>query len=170
MPGLIESSVRFKEKVLLAWDLWIGVACALAVFAFVPESQISPLIDSLTSAGLAVAATLVGVVIAALAVVVAFLDDEFLGLMDRATRRYGGIEGQLFPFWFVTGLGILMILVSVGTVAFAAMADATTRRWIAASLTLLLVWMALGVLNLVGYLTSAGVSRAMHIRRKDGEE
>lgn len=166
VPGLIRSSVLFKEKVLLSPDLWIGLVVGAAAWYFVPEAQIKTALDGLTSAGLAVAATLVGVVIAALAVMVSFLSEEFIALMDRATEKYGAMEGQLFPFWFVTGLGILTVLLSVGTIAFAQAADPAVRRVLVGVLTGLLVWTSLGVLNLVGYIHHTGVSRAILARKK----
>ena len=75
VPGLIRSSVLFKEKVVLSPDLWIGLVVGAAAWYLVPEAQIKTALDGLTSAGLAVAATLVGVVIAALAVMVSFLSE-----------------------------------------------------------------------------------------------
>lgn len=166
VAGLLASTVKFKEKVVLSPDLWIAIAAGVAVFQLLPDVQLHGVVRALASAGVSIATALVGVVIAALAVVVAFLDDEFLQLMDQATRRLGAIEGQLFPFWFVTGLGVLTILASTAASAFLGMADLVTLRWTAAALALLIVWTALGVLNLVGYLTATGVSRAAHIRRK----
>ena len=102
--GFFASVVLFRDK-LVAWDLAFAMVAAAAVYLFVPDPQVKPALSALTGAGLAVATTLIGVVIAALAVVVAFLNDEFIALIDRATRdREGGMEGQLFPFWFVSGL------------------------------------------------------------------
>lgn len=169
VPGLIRSSILFKDKVLLSPDLWIGLVAGGLAFVFVPEASLRDALDGLTSAGLAVATALVGVVIAALAVVVAFLDDEFIALMDRATKgRYGGMEGQLFPFWFVSGLGIATVLLSVGAIAFAQQAPKEAERVIVAVLTFLLVWTSLGVLNLVGYIHATGVTRALLIRKRSG--
>jgi hypothetical protein len=166
VPGLIRSSILFKEKVLLSPDILIGVLAGVGAWYFVPETQVKTALDGLTTAGLAIAATLVGVVIAALAVMVAFLSDEFLAKMDRATAKYGAMEGQLFPFWFVTGLGIVTILLSVGTIAFAQAADPVAQRVLVGLLTGLLVWTSLGVLNLVGYIHHTGVSRAIDARKK----
>jgi hypothetical protein len=166
VPGLIRSSILFKEKWILSPDLWLGVLAGVVAWFAVPDAQIKTALGALTSAGLAVAATLVGVVIAALAVVVAFLDDEFIEMMDRATEKYGAMEGQLFPFWFVTGLGIATVLISVGAIAFAQGAGTGVQRVLVAVLTWLLVWTALGVLNLVGYIHHTGVSRAILVRKK----
>jgi hypothetical protein len=168
VPGLLRTSILFKDKVLLSPDLWIGALVGVAAWILVPETSLREALNGLTSAGLAVATALVGVVIAALAVVVAFLDDEFIALMDRATsKRYGGMEGQLFPFWFVAGLGVGTILLSVGAIAFAQPASVEVMRALVAVLSFLLVWTSLGVLNLVGYIHATGVSRALYIRKKN---
>ena len=170
VPGLLRTSVLFKDKILLSPDLWIGLVEGIAAFALVPEANLRDALDGLTSAGLAVATALVGVVIAALAVVVAFLDDEFIALMDRATKdRYGGMEDPLFPFWFVAGLGVATILLSVAAIAFAQQASVDVMRVLVTVLTLLLVWTSLGVLNLVGYIHATGVSRALLIRKRSAK-
>ena len=166
VAGLVASTIRFRSKVVLSWDLWIAVAAGAAAIYFVPDTELRPALTGLTSAGLAVATALVGVVIAALAVVVAFLDDDFIALMDKATQKYGGMEGQLFPFWFVTGLGVTTILMSVAAIAFGQDASTGWARALVGVLTCLLVWTALGVLNLVSYIHATGVSRALLIRRR----
>ena len=170
VPGLIRTSILFKDKVLLTPDLWVGALVGVAAFLLVPDDGLRAALDGLTTAGLAVATAMVGVVIAALAVVVAFLDDEFIALMDRATKdRYGGMEGQLFPFWFVSGIGVVTILLSVGAIAFATMAPNEAIRVLVAVLSFFLVWTSLGVLNLVGYIHATGVSRALVIRKRQGK-
>ena len=169
--GFFASVALFKDKVILSWDLLIAVVVGIAAWFVVPESDAPAVLARLTGAGIAVSSALVGVVIAALAVIVAFMDDEFTALIDRATKtRYGGMEGQLFPFWFVTGLGILTVLVSVGTTAFAGGAPDWFARVLVGIVTLLLVWTALGVFNIVSYLHATGVSKAVWIRNKTGPE
>ena len=169
--GFFASVALFKDKVILSWDLLIAVVVGIAAWFAVPESDAPAVLARLTGAGIAVSSALVGVVIAALAVIVAFMDDEFTALIDRATKtRYGGMEGQLFPFWFVTGLGILTVLVSVGTTAFAGGAPDWFARVLVGIVTLLLVWTALGVFNIVSYLHATGVSKAVWIGNKTGPE
>ena len=165
--GFLESVALFKDKVVLSWDLWIGVVAGIVAWVLVADADAPGVLQRLTGAGIAVSSALVGVVIAALAVIVAFLDEEFTALIDRATEtRYGGMEGQLFPFWFVTGLGILTVLVSVGITAFGAGAADWIERVLVGVVTFLLVWTALGVFNVVSYLHATGVSKALWIRKK----
>jgi len=165
--GFFASVVLFKDKVILSFDLWIGVISGIAAYLLVPESDAPSVLQGLTTAGIAVSSALVGVVIASLAVIVAFLDDEFAALVDRATEaRYGGMEGQLFPFWFVTGLGITTVLASVAIIAFAGNASDSVARILVGVLTFLLVWTALGVFNIVSYLHGIGVNKALWIRRR----
>jgi hypothetical protein len=165
--GFFASVVLFKDKIILAWDLPIAVLAGIGAWFAVAEADAPAVLARLTVAGIAVSSALVGVVIAALAVIVAFLDDEFTALIDRATKaRYGGMEGQLFPFWFVTGLGILTVLVSVGITAFATDAAGWLARMLVGVLAFLLVWTLLGVFNIVSYLHATGVSKALWIRKR----
>lgn len=167
--GFFASVVLFKDKVILSWDFLIAVVVGIVAWVIVSDADAARVLARLTGAGIAVSSALVGVVIAALAVIVAFLDDEFTALMDRATKdRYGGMEGQLFPFWFVTGLGILTVLVSVGTTAFGTGAPDWVARILVGVVTVLLVWTALGVFNIVSYLHATGVSKALWIRKQRG--
>jgi hypothetical protein len=169
--GFFASVVLFKDKVILSWDLPIAAVLGILAWVVVADADAPAVLERLTGAGIAVSSALVGVVIAALAVIVAFLDDEFTALMDRATKdRYGGMEGQLFPFWFVTGLGILTVLVSVGITAFATDAPGWLARVLVGFVALLLVWTALGVFNIVSYLHATGVSKALWIRKQTERE
>jgi hypothetical protein len=157
----------FKDKVLLSWDVWIALATGLAAYFVVAEDAAGSVLQRLAGSGVAVSSALVGVVIAALAVIVAFLDDEFAALIDSATEDgYGGMEGQLFPFWFVTGLGVFTILTSVAVTAFASNPNAIIARVLVGVLSFLLVWTALGVFNIVAYLHATGVSKALWISRR----
>jgi hypothetical protein len=85
-------------------------------------------------------------------------------VMDDATRDYGGIEGQLFPFWFVTATGVGTTLLGVLLLLTADALPELPLRILFTTVAALLVWTALGVFNLVAALQATGVTRAIYAR------
>ncbi|MFP5343552.1 MAG: hypothetical protein ACLGIJ_11610 [Candidatus Limnocylindria bacterium] len=151
---------------MFSWDFaWALVATILAWY-FPTEAQLRTMSEQLGPIAVGVATALIGVVVAGLAVVVAFLDDDFLALIDEATKRYGGVEGQLFPFWFVTATGVGATLCAVILILVRETAPELALRVLFAAVIGLLVWTALGVFNLVASLQATGVSRAIYARSR----
>ena len=168
VPGFFATCWLFRSKIIFSWDFALAVAVGLVAYFLVSDENLPAVADNAAVAGFAVAAALVGVVVAALAVLVAFMDDEFLILMDEATARYGSIEGQLFPFWFVTGTGVGAILTATAISVAGDSLNLVVLRILAAVALGLVVWTAVGVFNLVAQLQATGVSRAIFVRSKGG--
>lgn len=166
VPGFFATVWLFRSKVFFSWDFGFAVAAAVASVFLPPDKDLPDAAAALTPVAVGLAAALVGVVVAALAVVVVFFDDDFLILIDDATRDRGGMEGQLFPYWFVTATGIAAVLTSTALMLVA------TSEWLGVTRALFvisigfLVWTAVGVFNLVAYLQSVGVSRAIFVRKR----
>lgn len=167
--GFFGSVVAFRDKVLLSWDFVIAVVAAAVAWWAVPDTDLAEVARSFGPAALGLAAALVGVVVASLAVVVAFLDDDMLALVSRATRHRGDIDGQLFPYWFVTGTGTGAILAATFLLLLVEVADALVLRILLALTVGLLTWTAVGIFNIVAYLHHLGVSRALLVLARDGE-
>jgi hypothetical protein len=166
VPGFFATCWLFKSKIVFAWDFVGAVIAAVAAFVLPSDVQVAALSEKLAVSALGVGLALVGVVVAGLAVIVAFLDDEFLAVMDEATERYGGVEGQLFPFWFVTGTGVATIILSATVLLTHEILPTLALRLGFVGIAALLVWTSLGVFNLVAGLQSTGVSRAIYARRR----
>jgi hypothetical protein len=168
VPGFLATCWLFKSKIVFSWD-FLGAVLAVAAAIVLPsDSQVASLSEPLAGAAIGVGLALVGVVVAGLAVIVAILDDEFLAVIDHATRQYGGVEGQLFPFWFVTGTGVATILLSTTLLLAHAALPSLALRIVFAGDVALLVWTSLGVFNLVASLQATGVSRAIYARHRRG--
>lgn len=166
VPGFLATCWLFRSKIVFSWDFAGAVVAAAAACVLPADPQLPSLSTSLAGPAVGIATALVGVVVAGLAVVVAFLDDDFLLLMDEATREYGGVEGQLFPFWFVTATGVGTTLLGVLLLLGAEALPPVALRILFALVAALLVWTALGVFNLVASLQATGVTRAIYARRK----
>jgi hypothetical protein len=168
VPGFFATCWLFKGKIVFSWDFAGAVLGSIAAFVLPSDLQVAGQSESLASSALGVGLALVGVVVAGLAVIVVFLDDEFLSVMDEATEQYGGVEGQLFPFWFVTATGVATILLSALLLLTHGALPSLWLRLLFTAVVGLLVWTSLGVFNLVASLQATGVSRAIYARRKGG--
>jgi hypothetical protein len=166
LPGFLATCWLFRSKIVFSWDFAFAGLATVIAYAVPSDAQISKAAEPLAAAALGVGSALVGVVVAGLAVVVAFLDDQFLALMDEATERYGGVEGQLFPFWFVTATGVGTLLLAVFVLIAQPALPSLALRIAFAALVGLLVWTAAGVFNLVASLQATGVTRAIFVRRR----
>jgi hypothetical protein len=166
VPGFFSTVWVFRSKVFFSWDFAWALAAFAAAAYFPTEQQLREASASLAPVAAGLAMSLVGVVVAGLAVVVAFLDDDFLALVDAATRKYGGVEGQLFPFWFVTATGVTAALGATGLILLSAYLPEIALRVLFALVLALVVWTSVGVFNLVAGLQATGVSRAIWAKAK----
>jgi hypothetical protein len=155
----------FRDKIVWSWDFLAFVLLVGAAYALPSDQQVGKLSEPLATAALALGAALVGVVVAGLAVVVALLDDDFLVLMDR-DEKSGRVAGHLFPYWFVTGVGVATFLLALLLLLAGAALPAWASRAVFAFVCGLVVWTALGVFNLVGSLQALGLNRALNAKLK----
>ena len=166
VPGFFRTCWLFRSKIVFSWDFAFA-ALAVAVSWIVPtDQQVRDLSEPLAPVAVGLATALIGVVVAGLAVVVAFLDDDFLALVNEATRQYGGVEGQLFPYWFVTGTGVAATLGAILLMLTREALAGPPLRFLFAATLGLLVWTAVGVFNLVASMQAIGVSRAIYVSKK----
>jgi hypothetical protein len=161
--GFFASVWLFRDKIVWSWDC-LAAAIVLLVAALAPtDEQVEKLADPLGTAAIALGATLVGVVVAGLAVVVAMLDDELLALMDT-DEKSGRVPGHMFPYWFVTATGVATFLLALLLILGRSALPPVLDRVIFALVAALLVWTALGVFNLVAALQALGINRARFVR------
>src|SRR3989442_5802407 len=70
----------------------------------------------LATAELGVAAALLGVVLAGLAIIVVFLNEDYVELLSRVE---GGVEADFFPFWFTAALAVVAVVLASVTLIVA---------------------------------------------------
>ena len=167
--GFFGAVVLFRSK-LLGWDLGLALVAAVgALFLPSADKDLLALASSFAPTAIGLAASLVGVVVAALAVVVVFFDEDFLIVIDTATKARGGIEGQLFPYWFVCATGVGAILASVALMLLLGTAPIPVVRALFVVTIALMVWTAVGIFNLVASIQALGTSRAIYAAAKKRE-
>lgn len=166
VPGFLRACWDFRTDIFKSWDFAASLAVVVVVMIVPSDDQVRKGAGNLATSAVAVSTALVGVVVAGLAVVVAFLDAKFAEELDKDTSPKGGIAGELFPFWFVTATGVADVL--LGTLLFVTYESllSLALRSLCASVAGLLTWTALGVFNLVAGLQALGVSRVIFLRNQ----
>ncbi len=165
VPGFFRSCWTFRSDIAKSWDFVAAVATIALVMVIPSDDHVSKAANSIATSAIAVSTALVGVVVAGLAVVVVFLDREFVTELDSATQEEGGIAGDYFPFWFVTATGVADVLLAVLLLVTSGMLPTLALRMLTAVVAGLLVWTAVGVFNLVAAMQALGVSRAIHLKK-----
>lgn len=107
---------KFKQWNLLdiLKDPYFYVALALAVLIaiFLPDKTLKSLMVDLGGVIAGVSSALLGIVIAGLAIFLAFMDKEYIALVDK----YFGIGNELFPIKITTILSIISLIFSLGLI------------------------------------------------------
>src|SRR5205823_1795754 len=117
---------------------------------------------SLLTAEFGLIGAVLGVVVAGLAIVVAFLSREYA---DVITRAKGGALGEFWPFWFVAAAaGAAVVAAGAGLVLIEQVHS--LRRAVFGVTTFLSVYAVVATVNLVAYITQQGVTRARQLSRK----
>ncbi len=120
----------------------------------------------LAVAELGVASALVGIVIAGLAILVAFLSEDYLEVMATAP---GGVEADFFPFWFTAAIGVGTIVVNGIAIAVGHSISEISQRALLAGGAWLFLWTLFAMLNLVAFIAAHGSNRALQIMKGRGE-
>jgi hypothetical protein len=150
---------RLRFKVLVSPEIGggtvLGVAGSLYMIRKANLADRADLVDSYT----ALVAALLGIVFAALALVVALFSNEYLDYLDEDGDGEGVIE-FLSPFIFAIGLQVAVLL---GSVAYGPAAPAlpkTAEHWVFGAITTLFVVAALDLVALARNVIMHGVARA----------
>lgn len=152
----------YKREILTGWDFWVGLILAGILAFLVPDSQPGRIIATLARVQLGVATALFGVVLAGLAVIVAFLHEDYLELLLTAGE---GLEADFFPFWFTASLAVISIVLDLLVIVV----DEATLSHIPAELVVFAVswmflWTLFAALNLVPFTAAHGINRALQIQ------
>lgn len=145
-----------RRSVLRGLDLWAGLVGAAAVAYLTPDHGFETIVTSINVAELGVSAALVGVVLAGLAILFAFMTPEF----TRAARKaIGDLSRLYFPFWFVSGLAVATVTLNmVGIASNESVARIPPRALLFIS-TWLFFWAVFGTFFLVPYVAALGAIR-----------
>ena len=165
VPGFWRSTWR-NRRYLLSWDLpaaaGLGVASAFLSHRAISENALTILI---TEAG--ILSGILGVIIAGFAISIAFMTRPWVRLLARTTS---GVEGDFFPFWLVSALAVVGILVCLTGAVLHSEATRAVQRVIFVISTFFSSYCLFATLNLVGFIASQGSNRALQLLNDDVRE
>jgi hypothetical protein len=148
------------------WDLFFAVVLTAAAVIFVSCKTLERVLPNLLTAEFGLIGAVLGVVIAGLAIVVAFLSREYAEVLTRADD---GPMGDFWPFWFVAAIaGCAVVAAGVGLILIDQVPS--LRRTVFGVSTFLSVYTVIATVNLVAFVAQQGVTRAWQLARRARDE
>lgn len=160
LGGWLNETVR-------GWELWITCAVSAAVAVLGDEQGLRAASGLLGAAQLQVGTALMGVVLAAMAILIAFLNDEYVELL---AEREPGIMADLAPFQYTAFIGAVSAALGAAMILVGSPEDPGTLRavlFLALWSFLYLLWI---MLDLVGMVTKHARNRVAQIQRRRAEK
>lgn len=149
----------------LDWDLVVAVLVTTVAVVFVRSSTLEEVLKELLVAEFGLIGAVLGVVIAGLAIVVAFLSREYARVLMKAED---GPIGDFWPFWFVAAVAATAVLAAGSGIVVEAQWP-SLRRVVFGVTTFLSIYAVLASVNLVAFVAQQGVTRAWQLARKPPE-
>jgi hypothetical protein len=146
-----------SKRDLLSWDLPAAAIIAVLVGLFIDNKTIHDTGQVFLLTAVGALAALLGVIIAGLAIVAALLSDEFAAVLARSRS---GIAGDLWPFWLVTALCILGIVIAAGSALFMPQLHYPAMRVLIAAAVFVSSYAFFAAMNLVSLIVLQGGNRA----------
>lgn len=151
-----------KTDVLLSWDLWLAVAGAMGAIALEPKPE-SVVVFACCAVG--VTSAIIGIVLAGLAIVTAFLDRQYVAVLDKAGY---GIASEVFCFRYPAALAV----VSVALSAFLTVAKdegwyCSALGWLVPLAVFFFLYTLFVTLNLVAAIGGHMMNRSLQLTSED---
>ncbi|MFN8223399.1 MAG: hypothetical protein U0R50_09175 [Gaiellales bacterium] len=141
-----------------SWDFVAGLVAGGVVFWLTgPYPDLVSESETIYVAVAAIGAGVLGVVLAALAVLVTFFDDLYRLVVSKTT---GGFDAALFPYKVVAGLGGLCALVALGSLAASSQLSNSWGEFCFAVVLGLVTWTIVAMYQLVAITLHHGIARA----------
>lgn len=160
--GLIQTTWDQRSHVF-NWDLALAAVLTAAGVLFVKSSVIQDVLNGLLTVEFGLIGAVLGVVIAGLAIIVAFLTREYANVLMRSE---GGPIGDFWPFWFVAGLAASAI-VAAGAGLVLIDQWPGLQRTVFGVTTFLSTYAVLATVNLVAFVAQQGVTRSWQLTRRE---
>jgi cytochrome b561 len=122
-------------------------------------------LETLLQAEIGALGTLLGLVIAELAILVAFLSRDWIVVLMRASN---GVQGDFFPFWYVAGLTTVALVFAGAGLILRLQATPLQSRMIATASIFLTLYAVFSALNLVAFIVHQGGNRATQLQLQEG--
>lgn len=148
---------------------WDGTSAspriAAAGVVFIDSDTLRNVLMELLMAEFGLIGAVLGVVVAGLAIVVAFLSREYAQVLMKSDD---GPIGDFWPFWFVAVIAATAVL-AAGSGIVVVDQWPCLRRTVFGVTTFFSAYGVLATVNLVAFVTQQGVTRAWQLARKPPE-
>lgn len=161
VEGFFKTTWGQREQ-WLGWDLFLAAIITAAGVVFVNSDTLKNVLSNLLVAEFGLIGAVLGVVVAGLAIVVAFLSREYAKVLTKADD---GPIGDFWPFWFVAAIAATAVL-AAGAGLVVADQWPCLRRTVFGVTTFFSTYAVLATVNLVAFVTQQGVTRAWQLARK----
>jgi hypothetical protein len=148
------------------WDLWLSLGLATVLTVLVPVADVGQRLKDVASVEVSLASALIGLVLAALAILTVFLDRGYLKVLVQAE---GGLAADLFQFSFLAALLVIAIVLAVVAIVLAPCAPAPTYALLWGGL-FFLFWSVFAAMSLVGFIGSHTTNRAKYLLKLAASE
>lgn len=160
--GLLRTTWDQRSHVL-NWDLALAALLTAVGVLFVKSSVIHDVLNGLLTAEFGLIGAVLGVVIAGVAIIVAFLTRDYAEVLMRSE---GGPIGDFWPFWFVAGLAASAVVTAgVGLVVIDQ--RPSLQRTVFGVTTFLSTYAVFATVNLVAFVAQQGVTRSWQLTRRE---
>ena len=95
-----------RYDILLSWDLWVAAGGAVASVALKPSQNTVVLF---ASSAISVMSAIIGIVLAGLAIITAFLDRKYVAVLNKVGH---GLATEVFNFRYPAAVAIVNVIFS----------------------------------------------------------
>lgn len=149
-----------NRRQIPSWDIVAAFVLAVCAWFGLDDRTIALGLEPLLQAEVSALGTLLGLVIAGLAILVAFLSRDWIAVLIRASN---GIQGDFFPFWYVAGLTTSALTFAGAGLILRLQATPLQSRVIATGSIFLTLYAVFSALNLVAFIVHQGGNRATQL-------
>lgn len=157
------------KDLFISADFFAGLVAGIVSIATIvlsDELEKAAIEALLIEAGLGVA--ILAVALTALAILVSFLGDEYLVVLERGDR---GVSGAFFPYKAVAVISGIASLAAFASAFLWALSPLPIKAGLFATATLMTVWALVGTVQLVFITSNHGTDRAELMREmRDAEQ
>lgn len=149
-----------RLAVALSWDVWAAILLASLLTKYAKTPFLLKQSMALFQAELGVVSAILGIILAGLAILVLFVDSEYLKILSKTLH---GFSSSLFPFRFAATLATWSITSDIIMIVMSGNMTITVLRisfWIN---TLLFFWSVFATLNLVSSVSGHALNRGLQV-------